>query len=103
MYVRMIIVHIAGFPIRVGTHVRQRCAWCPHVLIDANEANVAVYPAPKPGEQLITTYQLGALVEVGPGFTALRQHEDGAQLPPESCASRELDAMVPTAVAGQAE
>jgi len=78
-------VHIAGFPVRVGTRKRQRCAWCGEVLIDEDLKNVAVYPPPKDGEELVAHFEPNALVAVdGPGSWIVR-HEDGAPLPAGWC------------------
>jgi hypothetical protein len=44
------IVHLAGFEVRFGERLRQRCAWCGEVMVDQELAltdNMVVFPAAK--------------------------------------------------------
>jgi hypothetical protein len=80
------VIHIAGFPTRVGTHMRQRCAWCGTVLIDLHLENVAVAakedgsPGDLPGH-----WETGALVAVDGGCSYIVRHEDGTKIPDGWC------------------
>lgn len=82
-------IHIAGFPVQIGSKYRQRCAWCDFILIDGDMAHEMVAtsdgkPSRGPGK-----YEMGALVDVivvgACTQTAVVPHEDGAQLPANAC------------------
>jgi hypothetical protein len=81
-----VTVHIAGFPVRIGTLRRQRCAWCEAVLIDLDLRQVAV---PEGDDIEPRFWETGELIQVesGDGFTAqtLVTHKDGDPLPREAC------------------
>lgn len=101
-------IHIAGLDIHVGTHVRQRCAWCGEILDDrdlANEKVAVEIPKPPPGADpvawtksyqteapVVRGYPVGELIEVtgtssGAGrMVAVVAHQDGDPLPPDCCA-----------------
>lgn len=82
------IVHIAGFPVRVGTKRRQICAWCGKSLIDLDVNLIAVPEGQSPEPHFWPT---GELVDVatGGGFTqqTLVPHKDGDPLPARACAA----------------
>jgi hypothetical protein len=82
------IVHIAGFPVKVGQQSRQLCAWCGASLIDIDHRNVMVAPnadgTPGEGPHF---WAIGVLVAVDGPASWVLEHEDGAQLPLEACAS----------------
>lgn len=76
------IIHIAGEPIQIGTHLRQRCGWCGATLLDYALDRIGV-PAgqdPRPG-----TWTTGALVAVDGNASYVVNHTDGDQLPAEAC------------------
>ena len=83
-------IHIAGWPIKVGSRGRQLCAWCGFVLFDVDHTQIAVAPecdGPKP-------WEMGALVATDAPdpksvLTVMRvvPHEDGSSLPLNCCAS----------------
>jgi len=81
-------IHIAGFPVRVGTVQRQRCAWCGEVLIDYDLANMMV--APGDGAPAgPNVWAIGKLVAIDnqPGLRGswIVRHEDGDNLPAGWC------------------
>lgn len=77
------VIHIAGVHVRVGDHLRQRCAWCGATLIDYDLTRIAVPEGqdPTPG-----TWPHGDLVLVDGGLSATVEHDDGADLPDGACA-----------------
>jgi hypothetical protein len=80
-------IHIAGLPVKIGSHGRQLCAWCGATLFDVDHSleMVPAKPDGSPGEGSMP-WETGVLVAVdGPG-SWLVPHEDGAKLPLESCA-----------------
>lgn len=78
------VVHIVGLDVQVGTRVRQRCAWCGAIIEDIDHANVAVPVDQDPGP--CPTWEIGALVAIDGNHRYVVAHEDGAKLPPGSCA-----------------
>ncbi|GAB3472381.1 hypothetical protein [Actinophytocola sediminis] len=79
-------IHFAGLPVRIGSRLRQRCAWCDHVLADYDLTRLA---APEGQDPTPATWQAGSLVRVegtSPRVTTLVPHEDGDQLPAGTCA-----------------
>lgn len=87
------IVHIAGHPVQVGSHLRQRCAWCGAVILDQDLARTAVQlpedgsdPPPYP------TWGTGELIEThgldhsAVSATWVVDHEDGQPVPDGCCA-----------------
>jgi len=75
-------IHIAGFPVKVGSKGRQLCAWCGFVLFDVDHAQIAVAPGcegPRP-------WDVGELIEVNGNVQGLIPHKDGAPLPLNCCA-----------------
>jgi hypothetical protein len=85
-------IHIAGFPVRVGSLYRQRCAWCEVVLIDGDTSCEAVAPSDDGAAQVARSllfWETGGLVEVisggGVTQTTIVPHTDGDPLPALSC------------------
>jgi hypothetical protein len=77
-------IHIAGFPVQIGTKYRQRCAWCEVVLLDGDGANEMVAPGSDPVQRF---WELGALVAVeGNGSWTVK--DEGERLPTECCGSQ---------------
>jgi hypothetical protein len=83
------IIHIAGYPLRVGNLYRQRCGWCPAILIDGDLSREMVAPGSERDGPMF--WETGALIEVATdgGFTssALIPHKDGDKLPLRACAA----------------
>lgn len=81
-------IHIAGFPVRVGSKCRQRCAWCDHILIDDDLDLIMVAPAADGSSGHGPLFwKLGSLVAVeGNGKWTVK--DDGERLPPQCCASQ---------------
>ncbi|HEU4731738.1 MAG TPA: hypothetical protein VFT22_27770 [Kofleriaceae bacterium] len=81
-------IHIAGFPVRVGTKGRQLCAWCGESLFDVDHSLVMVAPNAdgSPGEPM-QPWPTGELIAVEGNGKWVVPHEDGAQLPVQCCAS----------------
>ncbi len=77
-------VHIAGFPVRVGSRLRQLCAWCGEQLIDLDLDCIAVAPGSSVGAP--GTWETNALVAVDGPVSWVVQPEDGDKLPRECCA-----------------
>jgi hypothetical protein len=78
-----VITHIAGLDVQVGRFLRQRCAWCGAVLDDYElgcVAGLGIHDSRPP------MWEVGALVAVDDGAFWVVDHEDGADLPPNSCA-----------------
>lgn len=77
------MIHIAGFPVRVGNQKRQLCAWCGERLIDDNLEAMASSDGEEPGH-----FEPNALVEVSgqnPRCTSIVPHVDGAAIPTGWC------------------
>jgi hypothetical protein len=79
------VCHIAGFPVRVGNTIRQRCAWCGEILSAAvpDAANAERVQFPSGAHEDL--WQVGALV---------RRRADGVgqigtvwqdETPPDAC------------------
>lgn len=85
------VVHIVGFSVTVGTRTRQLCAWCGEKLYDLDLANVAVFPAPKSGEQIGAKFEIGKLLAREGNAWWVLDHADGERLPADACAMVELD------------
>lgn len=82
-------IHIAGHVVRVGDRLRQRCAWCEHVLIDEDLENVATSDGQPPG-----TWETGALIAVdGPGSWVVHL-APGEPLPLRACANQPVELKV---------
>lgn len=92
----MSITHIAGVDLTVsGVHIRQRCSWCGHVLIDCDLTRIAVAMSPTGPVQDVDarpgTWKIGALVRVD-GYVSMtvepEMGETGEQnkLPGDACA-----------------
>ncbi len=77
-------IHIAGFPVRVGNHKRQLCAWCGHRIIDIDVANTACMGEwTEPGH-----YEPNALVRVAgenPVVSSVVEHAEGEPIPAGWC------------------
>ena len=82
-------IHIAGVAVRVGTLLRQRCAWCGDVLIDLDLVNIAVAPnedgSPGDGPGTFAPYALIAVDGLGQWVVP---YEEGSELPLRCCASQ---------------
>jgi hypothetical protein len=77
------VVHIVGTVVDVGTRTRQCCAWCGVVLLDYDLTRIAVplgQDASAPA-----TFPPGSLLEVDGHVKWVVAHEDGAQLPANTC------------------
>ena len=74
------VVHIAGLDVKVGSCVRQLCAWCGEVLEDFDLSTVMVAGGHEP-----PTWKVGELVAKDGGAMWLVEHNDGDQLPPTAC------------------
>jgi len=86
------VIHIAGFPVRVGRFFRQRCAWCGAVLIDYDLDRTMVAVSCEVGEKAfdVAAYDVGVLVEVSglnPVMSRVVEHVDGDDLPVGACAN----------------
>lgn len=93
-------IHIAGYPVKVGSLGRQLCAWCGVVLFDVDHARIAIAPGCEGGP---TPWQMGELIAVDGAVSSLIPHEDGAQLPLNCCACpKPTLALVPEAAHGPA-
>lgn len=74
--------HIAGVLITLDEQLmRQRCAWCDHVLIDYDLSRIAV-PVDQPGPP--ASWEQGALVAVD-GGASWAVGGPGDQLPDDFC------------------
>lgn len=82
------IVHIAGLDVKIGRHLRQRCAWCGAVLIDVALDNVAraITEGP-PDNDDVPTWAVGKLVGMSAdgGIAWEVEHADGETLPTSCC------------------
>lgn len=80
-------IHIAGFPIKVGTKGRQLCGWCGAVLFNVDHALELVAPNAdgSPGRGS-TPWTPGALVRVEGNLSVVVPHVDGDDLPADCCA-----------------
>lgn len=83
-------IHIAGWPVKVGSRGRQLCAWCGVVLFDVDHDRIMVASGgdgPRPWEvgELIATDGYDPRYPVAVAHVV--PHEDGAQLPLNCCAS----------------
>jgi hypothetical protein len=77
------MIHIAGFPVRVGNHKRQLCAWCGFRLVDIDLANCASSDGAEPGH-----WEPNALVRVidgNPTAFIVVKHVDGEAIPAGWC------------------
>jgi hypothetical protein len=83
------VTHIAGSEVQVGCHLRQLCAWCGAVLVDYDLACIAV---PEGQDPRPATWAQGDLVRRDGCAWFVVEHEDGADLPADSCAVAEIDA-----------
>jgi hypothetical protein len=80
------VTHIAGVPLTVGSHLRQRCGWCGAVLIDVDLDRIAVQEGQDPTP---ATWQPGLLVGTAgenPKASWLIEHAAGDNLPGDACA-----------------
>jgi hypothetical protein len=81
------LVHIAGLKVKVGTRLRQRCAWCGAVLADYDLTRVAVWPPPQPGEHVEPAmWTPEDLIRADGSLYTVVPHVDGADLPADACA-----------------
>lgn len=79
-------IHIVGIDVRVGTRVRQRCAWCGVVLedVDLEAVQVLVEDADKP----YPMWPVGALLAVDNVMSYVFEHDPVSEdLPRECCAN----------------
>lgn len=81
------VTHIAGAQVQVGSHLRQRCSWCGAILGDYDLTRIAVPEGqdPRPG-----MWETGKLVRVDGPVSWIVEHEEGADLPGDACATAEL-------------
>lgn len=84
-------VHIAGNDVQVGSHLRQRCAWCGAVLVDYALDRVAV-PIGQPARP--ATWPVGGLVEVDGSMSWAVEHDDGRPLPANACGQLDTEVSV---------
>lgn len=78
-------VHIAGFAVRVGNQLRQRCAWCGDEIIDV-DLSCIMAPVKADGSppDPYAVWEMNALVAVdGNHSWVITDH--GGELPPECC------------------
>lgn len=79
----MITTHIAGQHVTINDrYLRQRCAWCGHILLDYDLHRVAV---PTGQEGPPATWPVGALVTVDGGASWTTEVD---KLPDDACARR---------------
>ena len=80
----MSITHIAGLAVTVhGTHVRQRCAWCGHIIEDADLTRMA---SPTGQESSpFPTWEVGAMVRVEGTFPVCYSIVEGNKMPEDCC------------------
>ena len=83
------VTHIAGSEVQVGSHLRQRCAWCGEVMADYGLECIAVPDGQDPRPAM---WAQGALVRRDGSAWFVGDHEEGADLPADSCAVAEIDA-----------
>ena len=82
------IVHIAGFPVRVGSKRRQRCAWCEAILIDDDVSRIAVPEGQSPEPRFWPEGELVEVVKSGDvTASTIVPHKDGDELPARACAA----------------
>jgi hypothetical protein len=81
------VTHIAGAQVEVGSHLRQRCSWCGAILADYDLTRIAVPEGQDPRPAM---WETGKLVRVDGPASWIVEHEDGADLPADSCAALEL-------------
>lgn len=84
------VTHIAGSQVQVGSRLRQRCSWCSVILADYDLTRIAVPEGQDPRPAM---WETGALVRVDGRASFIVEHEDGADLPGDSCAVMEIDAL----------
>lgn len=87
----MTVTHIAGPPVQVGAHLRQRCSWCGAALIDYALDRIGVLEGDDPTP---ATWPAGELVEVDGGLSHVVQHTDGDPLPANACAQLDPEVTV---------
>lgn len=88
------VVHIAGFPVLVGRHGRQLCAWCGSLLFEVTGDEMGPIKADGSPPDPMRPWEMGRLIEVtkdGPctGYVLL-PHVDGEELPRNACAKAPL-------------
>lgn len=82
----MSTVHIAGDHIQINQLLRQRCAWCGHVLIDYNLDRLAVPVGQDPSR---STWPVGGLVEVDGNASWVVELDAVDGLPDNACSAAE--------------
>ena len=75
------MIHIVGLDIRIGTRVRQRCAWCALVIEDV-DLSLLMSPAGSPPWR---PWNPGELLDVTGNVRSVVKHEDGSALPDGMC------------------
>jgi hypothetical protein len=85
------LVHIAGHDVQVGSHLRQRCAWCGAVLVDYALDRVAV---PEGTDPRPATWPVGDLVAVDGPLSYVVEHEDGQPLPDNACGAIDVEVTI---------
>lgn len=81
------VTHIAGAQVQVGSHLRQRCSWCAAILADYDLTRIAVPEGQDPRPSM---WEAGCLVRVDGPVSWIVEHEEGADLPGDACATAEL-------------
>ena len=75
------MIHIVGLDIRIGSRVRQRCAWCDVVIEDVD---LSLMMAPE-GAPPWRPWNPGELLDVTGNMRSVVKHEDGSALPDGMC------------------
>jgi hypothetical protein len=77
------MTHVAGLQAQIGTRVRQRCAWCGVLLIDHDLQRIAAAggQAERP-----PMWEVGGLVRADGNLYVALDHEEGSDVPADSCA-----------------
>lgn len=92
------VIHIAAQAIQIGSHLRQRCAWCGAVLIDyaLDRMAFSIDPASDPRGDLDaarpSTWPFDNLIAVDGPAKWVVEHEAGTPLPDECCGKLDPEA-----------
>lgn len=91
------MIHIVGFPVQVGHHFVQRCAWCGEVIEDVDLSLVAISPnADGSTGSGWMPWPIGELIDICEGSRSVIAHKDGDPIPIGCCAFRRHLTVVPT-------
>lgn len=80
-------IHIAGLPVLIGSHHRQRCAWCGAVIDDVDLRNVSMLLNDDGSAPEYASWVVGSLVANQGGASWTVEHTDGADVPAGCCAN----------------